>query len=109
MIKLPVNMTLTWTLLASFLLSGLAGTMPLWAARVLPEDIRLGIPFLCGLAASVPMFIALCFAVRCKRCRYKLFWHAIAKIRHPIGLHWFISASSCPNCGAERYGRSDSN
>ncbi len=60
---------------------------------------------LTGMAVCVfPVFLAvgafacLCAAIRCPRCRYKVLWHAVAKVGVAGWLVFLVKSETCPRC-----------
>ena len=100
MLKLPVNRSLTRILLGCMCAAGLLASAPFWGRGLLPEDVAYGYAPMAGVLLSLPCFVALCLLVRCRSCEDKLFWRAVARRHHSGGLRWFLSANTCPRCGA---------
>ena len=99
MLKLPINRTAVSLLLGIFLVAGALAGAPLWGQALLPEDIALVIAPLIGVVIAAPTFAGLCALVRCRKCGYRLFWHAVARRNHRDGIGWFLTATRCPQCG----------
>ena len=105
LLNLPINKSLTISLLGWFEVAGILATVPFWgrglvSEGLVSEDVAFGYAPMAGVLLGIPSFSLLCRMVKCRRCRHRLFWHAIAKQSHPQGLRWFFSARICPNCGA---------
>jgi len=99
MLRLPINRFVSWLLLAVFIVGGSLTAAPMWGQSVMPENVALVTAPLIGLLIAAPTFAALCTLVRCRKCHYRLFWHAVAKRNHRDGIGWFLTASQCPQCG----------
>jgi len=99
MLKLPVNRFGTWLLLAIMIIGGALAAAPAWGRFVLPEEVALLTAPLIGVFIFVPAFVGLCTLVRCRKCRYRVFWHAVARRNHQDGIGWFLTAAHCPECG----------
>lgn len=88
-------------MLGGLLVGGVLAAAPAWGPRLLPGDVAFGAAPLAGVLVSVPAFAGLCFFVRCRSCKGRLFWLAVAKRNHPGGIHWFLTARTCPLCGTQ--------
>ena len=99
MLKLPINRVASSLLFAIFVVGGSLTTAPMWGQLVMPKDVALATAPLIGVLIAAPTFVALCALVRCRKCHYRLFWHAVAKRNHRDGIGWFLTAAQCPQCG----------
>ncbi len=98
-LRLPFNRPLGLIALALLMCGGVLAAAPAWGPALLGEDLAYGTVPIVGVLIALPAFIFVCVGVRCCRCGYKLFWHAIARQKHPKGLTWFLTADACPACG----------
>ena len=99
MLNLPINRVAASLLLGVFIVGGAFATAPMWGQNLLPEGVALVTAPLIGVAICAPAFAGLCALVRCRKCRYRLFWHAVARRNHRDGIGWFLTATQCPQCG----------
>jgi hypothetical protein len=99
MLKLPINRAAALLLLSIFVVGGVFAAAPMWGQTILPQDIALATAPLIGVVVAAPAFAGLCALVRCRKCRYRLFWHAVARRNHRDGIGWFLTATQCPQCG----------
>ena len=102
MVRLPVRKWLTYGGLLATAVGGMLTGTPFWAAHLLPDDFAYGFAPMLGLVIAAPAFLLLCVGVRCDKCSYKLFWHAVSNRSHPTGLVWFFSSDRCARCGYAR-------
>jgi hypothetical protein len=98
-LKLPINRIVTCLMLAITTFGGLLASAPAWGQSVLPPDVAFVTAPLIGVLIGTPGFVGMCMMVRCRHCRYRLFWHAVAKRDHTNGIGWFLTAKECPKCG----------
>jgi hypothetical protein len=97
--NLPINRIATCLLLAITMAGGVLSIAPAWGQSVLPRDVAMVTAPLIGVLMAAPAFAGMCMLVRCRHCRYRLFWHAVAKRDHNDGISWFLTAKECPKCG----------
>jgi hypothetical protein len=102
LVHLPVRRFVTNAALIIMTVGGVLAAAPAWGRSVFSDDVALVYAPMIGVLIAAPAFWFLCVGVRCVRCSYKLFWHAVAKQQHPTGLSWFFQATACPNCGYTR-------
>jgi hypothetical protein len=100
-LQLPFDRVRTFAAAGLTLVGGLLTLGPL-VTRGAPDARTLLWAPLAGVALAIPSFTWLCSRVRCQSCGYRLFWHAIARVKHPAGLYWFATADRCPGCGGTR-------
>ena len=98
MLWLPVNRVATLAMLATLFLGGILAAAPAWGQSLLPGQTALVEVPLVGVVLAGLAFAGLCVLVRCRRCHYRLFWHAVARRSHEDGILWFLSARECPQC-----------
>jgi hypothetical protein len=97
MLDLPLNRTFTMASGAVMVGGGLLCAVAFWGPDWLTGGFA-PVWLLTGVALFLPSFVALCVGCRCRRCRYKLFWHAVSARSHPAGLNWFFTGAECPHC-----------
>jgi hypothetical protein len=97
LVRLPVRRFVTNAAMIAMIIGGVVGGQ--WT---LPDSMSFAYAPGIGLFIVGSAFLFLCVGVRCERCSYKLFWHAVAEQKHPAGLRWFFQATTCPNCGYTR-------
>ncbi len=102
MLRLPINRAATWVMLVIFVVGGVLVTAPGWGESLLPPGKALGMAPEVGVGLSGLAFAGLCVLVRCRRCGYRLFWHAVSRREHSEGISWFLTAHQCPECGYTR-------
>jgi len=102
MLRLPINRAMTWAMLVIFVLGGVLVTAPGWGQMVLPAETAFVLAPEVGVGVSGLAFAGLCLLVRCRRCGYRLFWHAVSRRDHKDGISWFLTARECPECGESR-------
>ena len=102
MIRLPVSRPLAWAGLALIAVGGVCTSAPIWSSGILPDDNALVAAYLGGSFVSLSALFVLCVWLRCQRCSYRLFWHAVSRRAHPGGLAWFMTETRCPACGHSR-------
>jgi hypothetical protein len=99
MLNLPINKKLAILLISVLMIGGILALAPLWGTLFLPEDAAYATVPITGVAVALPAFAALCLAIRCRGCGYRLFWHAVRKRTYNNSIEWFLTANECPQCG----------
>ena len=100
-LQLPFNRAGAFAAAGLTLVGGLLALGPLVGRSAADARALVWLP-VAGLTLAIPSFTWLCLRVRCRGCGYRLFWHAIATVKHPAGLYWFATADRCPGCGDTR-------
>jgi len=85
-------------MLAILVIGGILAAAPAWGPFFLSDDAAFFTAPILGVAVAVPAFAALCLLVRCRYCRYRLFWHAVSKRSHRDSVEWFLRTRECPHC-----------
>jgi hypothetical protein len=99
LLELPINRLATVAMLAILVIGGILAAAPAWGPVFLSDDVAFFTAPILGVVVAVPAFAALCLLVRCRYCRYRLFWHAVSKRSHRDSVEWFLRARECPQCG----------
>ena len=99
LVRLPVRRFVTLAALIVMTVGGVLAAAPAWGRSLFSDDVALVYAPMIGVLIAAPAFLFLCVGVRCVRCSYKLFWHAVAKQQHPTSLSRFFQSTACPNCG----------
>jgi len=100
MLWLPVNKVGTWVMLVILVFGGILAAAPAWGQSLLLGRTALVEVPMVGVVVAGLAFGGLCRLVRCRHCRYRLFWHAVARRSHEDGIAWFLTARQCPQCHA---------
>ena len=98
-LELPVNRLVIATMLIIMVIGGIFAAAPAWGPFFLSEDLAFFTAPILGVAVAATAFAGLCLFIRCRYCRYRLFWHAVSKRSHRDSVEWFLRARQCPQCG----------
>lgn len=100
MLRLPVNRVGTSAMLVILVFGGVLAAAPAWGQTLLPRHAALVEVPMAGVVVAGLSFAGLCGLARCRHCRYRLFWHAVARRSHEDGIAWFLTTRQCPQCHA---------